>query len=52
MTISFIIFEFVPGGPLDQIQAMLEGRTLQGGAEVSAGSGNRAKDRKLHDPKL
>jgi microcin C transport system permease protein len=56
ITITFVISEYVPGGPLDQIQAMLEGNLGPGGAgggEVSI-TGQNAHDgkNKKIDPKL
>lgn len=55
MTICFFISEFVPGGPIDQVRAMLEGGDFAGGGEVSSRSGgprgmDAAKRRKI-DPK-
>ncbi len=54
VTITFVITEFVPGGPVDQIQAQLEGQAgRDGGGEVSAGGGERtARGRPgAHDPR-
>jgi microcin C transport system permease protein len=49
LTITFLISEFVPGGPMDQVQAILQGHDGQSGGEVS--SGGDAK-RKRVDPYL
>ncbi|MFO7821873.1 MAG: ABC transporter permease subunit, partial [Lentisphaeria bacterium] len=38
LTITFIIIQFVPGGPLDQIKQMLEGGDRSGGAEIQGGA--------------
>ena len=35
ITLTFFIYEFVPGGPVEQIEAMLKGRNA-GGAETAA----------------
>ncbi|MFC1477911.1 ABC transporter permease subunit [Candidatus Margulisiibacteriota bacterium] len=53
ITITFIISEYVPGGPLDQVKAILEGRGshFQAAGELAAvGTGDPKKKR--HDPKL
>jgi microcin C transport system permease protein len=40
MTLCFIISEFVPGGPIDQVRARLEGKGPgSGGSEAGGGSG-------------
>lgn len=39
LTITFVIIQFVPGGPLEQIKQMLEGGGPGGGGEAAAGSG-------------
>ena len=53
ITITFIISEYVPGGPMDQVRAMLEGKgsTYQSGEEVSVAQTNNQKAKHL-DPKL
>ncbi len=56
ITITFFISEFVPGGPIDQIQALLDGKADKGASvEVSANKGDLTgldgKKRKI-DPKL
>ena len=55
MTLCFLISEFVPGGPIDQVRAVLEGRGPgSGGREAggSSGGGNRgaseAKSKKIN----
>jgi microcin C transport system permease protein len=56
MTLCFLISEFVPGGPIDQVRAVLEGKGPgSGGREAggsAGGSGNRgaseAKIRKIN----
>ena len=52
ITITFIISEYVPGGPMDQVRAMLEGKgsAYQSGGEVSALQTNLKA--KQWDPKL
>jgi microcin C transport system permease protein len=50
VTITFFIAEFVPGGPVDQVKAMLKGHTGAGG-EVSGG-GDPAAMRQRDDPRL
>jgi len=56
ITITFVISEYVPGGPLDQIQAMLEGNVgpAGGGTTEVAMTGQNARDgkKKRIDPKL
>ena len=39
LVITFVIVQFVPGGPVEQMVAQLEGRDLAGG-EVRAPSGD------------
>jgi len=50
LTITFLVTEFVPGGPADQIRAMLEGRAGAGGTEAAAGGGSR-QGKERFDPK-
>ncbi len=53
ISITFFISEFVPGGPVDQIQAMLEGKTAFGGAgEVSTTGMDKINKNRKKDPKL
>lgn len=53
LTITFVVTEFVPGGPADQIQALLMGGQMGGGGEVSGGSETAFGDGKQRfDPKL
>lgn len=54
LTITFVVTEFVPGGPADQIQAMLEGRQgTMAGAEVSSATGTGLDGaKKKFDPKV
>ena len=52
ITITFFISEFVPGGPVDQIEAMLEGNTLAGSGEVAATGIDRFGKKRKVDPKL
>ena len=53
ITVTFVISEYVPGGPLDQVRAMLEGRTgANAGAEVTAANFQRSKLKRKVDPKL
>ncbi len=53
ITITFVISEFVPGGPVDQIQAMLEGKNALGGAgEVAATGASKFIKNIKKDPKL
>lgn len=56
MTICFFISEFVPGGPIDQVRAILEGDGMgAGGGEIASsgqnGPGMSAAKRKRIDPK-
>ncbi|MFH1428436.1 MAG: ABC transporter permease subunit [Candidatus Margulisiibacteriota bacterium] len=53
ITITFIISEYVPGGPLDQVKAMLEGRGshFQAAGELAVPTAGDPKKKK-HDPKL
>lgn len=39
LTITFIIIQFVPGGPLDQMRDLLEGRAGRGGEAGGTGTG-------------
>jgi microcin C transport system permease protein len=50
VTITFVIAEFVPGGPVDQVKAMLKGNAM-GGGEVSGG-GDAMSMRQRDDPRL
>lgn len=50
IAITFLITEFVPGGPMDQIKAMLEGHGGGVGGEVSSGA--QTPQRKRADPYL
>jgi microcin C transport system permease protein len=50
VTITFFIAEFVPGGPVDQVKAMLKGDAM-GGGEVSGG-GDPKSMRQRDDPRL
>jgi microcin C transport system permease protein len=53
LTITYIVSEFVPGGPLDQIQAMLEDRAGPGAGGEVAVTGQGGPDLKQrYDPKL
>ena len=54
LAITFIVTEFVPGGPSDQIQAMLLGQQVGGAGGEVAVSGGRdpASGRQRSDPKL
>lgn len=53
VTITFVISEFVPGGPVDQIRAMLEGHSAPGaGGEVAMTGGPLTTSKKKLDPKL
>lgn len=49
MTLCFVISEFVPGGPIDQVRAVLEGKGHGGGGEAggSSGGGGRGGDAKM-----
>ena len=56
MTLCFLISEFVPGGPIDQIRARLEGRGPGSGSHEAggaSGNGNRGagEAKKKIDPK-
>jgi microcin C transport system permease protein len=57
VTVSFIIIQFVPGGPIDQIQARFAGQamdataTIGGSTEVSGGSGGLTPSGEL-DPEM
>jgi microcin C transport system permease protein len=42
VTISFIIIQFVPGGPIDQIQARMAGTALDATATISGSTGGAA----------
>ncbi|HEY1126114.1 MAG TPA: microcin C ABC transporter permease YejB [Sphingobium sp.] len=42
VTISFIIIQFVPGGPIDQIQARMAGTALDATATISGSAGGGA----------
>ncbi len=42
VTISFIIIQFVPGGPIDQIQARMAGQALEATATISGSTGGGA----------
>src|SRR5918999_2405802 len=51
LVITFVVVQFVPGGPVEQMVAQLEGRDL-GGGEVGAPSGDAAyRGRQGLDPK-
>jgi len=43
LTVTFVIIQFVPGGPLEQMRQRLEGGGV-GAAEVSGGGGGKAGD--------
>jgi len=57
VTVSFIIIQFVPGGPIDQIQARFAGQamdataTIGGSTEVSGGTGGLTPSGEL-DPEM
>jgi microcin C transport system permease protein len=42
VTISFVIIQFVPGGPIDQIQARMAGTALDATATISGSTGGAA----------
>lgn len=42
VTISFVIIQFVPGGPIDQIQARMAGQALEATATISGSTGGGA----------
>jgi microcin C transport system permease protein len=42
VTISFVIIQFVPGGPIDQIQARMAGTALEATATISSSTGGGA----------
>ena len=52
LTITFVVTEFVPGGPADQIQVMLEGGHGLGEGEVSSSGGDAQAGKRRYDPKL
>src|SRR5688572_7313505 len=52
LVITFVVVQFVPGGPVEQMVAQLEGRDLAGGEVGAPGGGDAAyRGRQGLDPK-
>ena len=49
ITLTFVVIQFVPGGPVEQVMLELKGRA-GGGGEASGGGGSEYRGRRGIDP--
>ena len=49
MLMTFAVIQFVPGGPVEQVIAKMQGNNVDATARISGGGGNEAGDSGTHN---